>query len=152
MPGRKHANPKSAPSASPGGSRPPTPPAEKEPQPSAPGAKPEAPAPEDDSPGGLPTYVTTIASLEEQVGGNVVRALQHEGAMGALTVVQSTPAGQRIVSVPLSEELLSRVSDAIGSAEESEEVDSVPCIGFHCALPHRSPPNQEKESRRDSKP
>lgn len=101
--------------------------------------------------GGLPTYVSAITSLEEQVGSNVVRALQHDGAMGVLTVVQSTPAGQRIVSVPLNEELLSRVSDALSSSEEAEDTDSVPCIGFHCALPHRLARDQKKEQRRESK-
>ena len=61
-----------------------------------------------DGPEGAPAFVTNIASIEQQVGMHVIRALQHEDAAGVLTVAQAGPQGQRLVSLPIDEDQLGR--------------------------------------------
>lgn len=86
---------------------------------------------------GLPTYVSNITSIEQQVGTHVIRALQHDGAVGVLTVVQSggsggAPGGQRILSVPLDDEMFAEIQQLVTDTQE-EQKREVQCFGFHCA-------------------
>lgn len=90
--------------------------------------------------GQLQHFVTTIKTAEQQVGENIIRALQHDGTVAVLTtVVQGQDGQQRVVSAALKPEMLSQVQNILLSAQEDRE-EEAPCVGFHCLVKPR--PNQ----------
>ena len=82
----------------------------------------------------LQHFVTTIKSAEQQVGENIIQALQHDGTVAVLTTVVVGPDGQqRVVSAALDPKLMSQVQALIMKAQEEREEEE-PCVGFHCLI------------------
>ena len=84
----------------------------------------------------LPQFVTRLTPIEQQVGVNVIAALQHPKTAAVLsTVAMGGDGAQRIVSVGLDQELLSQIQALLVQAKEKkEEAPSVPCLGFQCYI------------------
>ena len=107
------------------------------PEPDKPAEQPEPPKgdaedAQDDKPKGTPAIITDLKSVEQQVGEHVVQAMQFEGASAVLTMVQPGPAGtQRLVSVPLNDEMLSMIQEELNDSQVAA-APKVPCMGFHC--------------------
>ncbi len=92
-------------------------------------ASPDDKPDDDDS---LPQFVTTLASMEQQVGLHVIEALQHPRTIGVLTTVASGGDGsQQIVSVGLDPDRFEQIQKILLSAKEDRK-QSIQCIGFHC--------------------
>ena len=86
----------------------------------------------------LQHFVTTIKSAEQQVGENIIQALQHDGTVAVLTTVVVGPDGQqRVVSAALDPKLMSQVQALIMKAQEEREEEE-PCVGFHCLIKPKS--------------
>lgn len=98
--------------------------------------------------GGIPTFVSEIRSVPQQVGENVVNALQHDQSVGVLSFVQPGPGGtQRIVSVPLDQSAMSEIYRMLDEHAHEEEAEEVPCIGFQCLLQERRKREAEERKR-----
>lgn len=94
--------------------------------------------------GQLQHFVTTIKTAEQQVGENIIQALQHEGTVAVLTTVVMGPDGQqRVVSAALNPTMVDQVKSALQQAQQEREEDE-PCIGFHCFT--RPKQTSDKES------
>lgn len=79
-------------------------------------------------------FVTTIKTAEQQVGENIIQALQHDGTVAVLTTVVVGPDGQqRVVSAALDPKMMSQVQKLLTTAQEEREVEE-PCVGFHCLV------------------
>lgn len=82
-------------------------------------------------------FVTTIKNAEQQVGENIIRALQHEDTVAVITTVAMGPDGQqRVISAALSPERMQQVEEILKAAEDERE-DEEPCVGFHCLVKPR---------------
>ena len=82
----------------------------------------------------LPEFVTRLTPVEQQVGINVIAALQHRETVAVLSTVAMGPdGGQSIVSIGLDPELLGQVRDLI-RASKTEKTQRIPCIGFQCHI------------------
>ncbi len=87
----------------------------------------------------LPHFVTTLKSAEQQIGENIITALQHDDTVAVLTTVIMGPDGnQRIVSAALNPRLMSQVQQMLAEAQRERE-DEEMCIGFHCLIKPRTP-------------
>lgn len=79
-------------------------------------------------------FVTTIKTAEQQVGENIIQALQHEGTVAVLTTVVVGPDGQqRVVSAALDPKMMSQVQLVLAKAQEEREEEEL-CVGFHCLV------------------
>lgn len=81
----------------------------------------------------LQHFVSTIKTAEQQVGENIIQALQHDGTVAVLTTVVMGPDGQRIVTAALKPEMMQQVQELLMEASE-ERIDEEPCVGFHCLV------------------
>ena len=82
----------------------------------------------------LQHFVTAIKTAEQQVGENIIEALQHEGTVAVLTTVILGPDGQqRVVSAALKPDVMTQVQDLLTEAAEERE-DEEKCVGFHCLV------------------
>jgi hypothetical protein len=80
----------------------------------------------------LPQFITPLASLEQQVGGHVIHALQHPGTIAVLsTVVAGIDGGQQIVSIGLDADRFVQVQELLSASMEDQK-RRVKCMGFHC--------------------
>lgn len=83
-------------------------------------------------PGELRQFVTPLISLEQQVGGHVIHALQQPETVAVLTTVVPGPNGsQCIVSVGLNADHMEDVQQILAESRLPEN-ERVPCVGFHC--------------------
>jgi hypothetical protein len=79
-------------------------------------------------------FVSTIKNVEQQVGENVIQALQHAETVAVLTSVVAGPGGQQyIVSAALNQSLAAQVNALLQNASD-EFVDEEMCVGFHCLV------------------
>ena len=97
---------------------------------------------------GIPQYVTDLRPIERQVGEHIITSLQHPGTVAVISAVM--PGGetsQRIVSVPLNQDLFDQVQELIAEARavRVNPQREVPCIGFHCVLEDRAAESKEDE-------
>lgn len=93
----------------------------------------------------LQHFVSTIKTAEQQVGENIIRALQHEGTVAVLTTVVIGPDGQQqIVSAALKPEMMQQVQRLLTMAQQERE-DEETCVGFHCLLKPKGE-NREREA------
>ncbi|EMI45064.1 MULTISPECIES: hypothetical protein [Pirellulaceae] len=84
-------------------------------------------------------FVTTIKNSEQQVGENIIAALQHENTVAVLTTVVIGPDGnQRVISAALDPQRMKQVQEILSDAE-AERVDEEPCFGFHCLVKPKTP-------------
>lgn len=82
----------------------------------------------------LQHFVTTIKTAEQQVGENIINALQHDGTVAVLTTVVVGQDGQQmVVSAALKPEVMTQVQKLLVSAQEEREEEE-PCVGFHCLI------------------
>ena len=84
-------------------------------------------------------FVTELTPISQQVGANILRALQEGGTVAVLsTIVPGVPT-DRVVSMPLSNEQLAGVQGILSqiqaTTEAPKETEDPNCIGFHCHLP-----------------
>lgn len=97
----------------------------------------------------LQHFVTTIKTAEQQVGENIIQALQHDGTVAVLTTVVMGPDGQqRVVSAALKPELMQQVQTILMSAQDEREEEE-PCVGFHCLV---KPKQQIADANSTEKP
>lgn len=84
----------------------------------------------------LPQFVTKLTPIEQQVGVNVIAALQHPQTVAVLSSVAMGRDGtQRIVSIGLDPELVQQIQQMMMRAEEAKQpAPSVPCLGFQCYI------------------
>lgn len=88
-------------------------------------------------PNQLQHFVTTIKTAEQQVGENIIQALQHDGTVAVLTtVVMGQDGQQKLVSAALKPEMMQQVQGILMDAQEEREPQD-PCFGFHCLVKPR---------------
>ncbi|MCM2372291.1 hypothetical protein [Aporhodopirellula aestuarii] len=84
-------------------------------------------------------FVTTIKNAEQQVGENIIMALQHEDTVAVLTTIAMGPDGnQRVISAALNPRRMKLVQEILQDAEQERE-DEQPCFGFHCLVKPKNP-------------
>ncbi len=82
----------------------------------------------------LTRFVTTIKNAEQQVGGHILEALQHDDTVAVLTtVIMGADGQQRVVSAALNPARLAQVNQILQAAEIERE-DEEACVGFHCLI------------------
>ncbi len=105
-------------------------------------------------PAQIANFVTTIKNAEQQVGENIIRALQHADTVAVLTTVAMTPDGQqRVVSAALNPSRLQQAQEILMAAEV-ERQEEEPCVGFHCLVTPRldSPETPSSDSPSSDSP
>ena len=95
------------------------------------------------APGGqLQQFVTELAPITQQVGENLITALQQEGTVAVLSSIVAGVPTDRLVSMPLTQAQLIGVQSVLAgmqAAPPPKEDDDPNCIGFHCNLPSNTP-------------
>ena len=82
----------------------------------------------------LAHFVSELKTAEQQVGENIIRALQHDDTVAVLTTVILGPDGkQQVISAALNPKLMQQVQELLTQAAEERE-DEEPCFGFHCLV------------------
>ena len=82
----------------------------------------------------LVQFVTTIKNAEQQVGENILSAMQHEGTVAVLTTAAMGPNGQQhVLSIALDANRLTQVQEILQTGVKEKE-DEEPCVGFHCLV------------------
>lgn len=82
----------------------------------------------------LQHFVSTIKTAEQQVGENIISALQHDGTVAVLTTVVMGPDGQqRVVTAALKPAMMAQVQNILAEAAVEREEEE-PCVGFHCLV------------------
>jgi hypothetical protein len=97
-------------------------------------SSPEKPA---QAPQGLTPLVTPLAPISQQVGENVLKALQTPNTVAVLSTIVAGVPTDRVVSMPLSNAQLAGVQAVLHGMQTAPEAapDGDPtCIGFHCRL------------------
>lgn len=80
--------------------------------------------------------VTALTPISEQVGRNVLKALNDEEAVAVVTTLVAGINGDRVVSLGLSASQMAQVGALLEEINaESEDVEEESCIGFQCRLP-----------------
>ena len=86
--------------------------------------------------GGMPTFVTELNPITQQVGTHVLAALKNDDCVAVLTTIAAGFPTDRVVSVPLNAEQMNEVGIILHEvATEPDGPDDLPCIGFQCRLP-----------------
>ncbi len=89
-------------------------------------------------------FVTTIKNAEQQVGEHIIGALQHPDTVAVITTVMLGPDGQqRVISAALNPQRMKQVQEILHAAENEREQEE-PCVGFHCLVKPKSPPNSDQ--------
>ena len=93
-------------------------------------------APKEATPAGPQIYASPIVKMTEQVGQNVLSALDQPDTVAVLSTLVPGIRADRIVSVPLSPGQLGEVQMLLQSLVPPEPVEEedMPCIGFHCEM------------------
>lgn len=88
--------------------------------------------------GGPQIIASPIIKPSEQVGQNVLRALEQADTVAVLTTLVPGIQADRIVSVPLSPHQLGEVQALLAGLVPPEPLaeEDMPCVGFHCEM-HR---------------
>ena len=92
---------------------------------------------------GIPTLVTPLHPIAQQVGEHLLTALGQDETVAVLTTITGSSAGQQVISIPLTSDHLERVHDLIEDIHISDEPQRIPCVGFHCVIEDKK---QEDES------
>ncbi len=87
-------------------------------------------------------FVTTVKNAEQQVGENIISALQHQDTVAVLTTIVMGPDGQqRGISAALNQTRMLQVQEILQEAESEREPEE-PCVGFHCLVKPKANPEQ----------
>jgi predicted phage tail protein len=82
--------------------------------------------------------VTTLTPISQQVGENLITALQTQGTVAVLSTIVAGVPTDRLVSLPLSLAQLNGVQGLLSGLQATpspSKTDDPQCIGFHCQLP-----------------
>ena len=86
-------------------------------------------------------HITSIRTVERQVGDHVMAALEDEGTVAVLTTIVGGVRTDRIVSLPLNGEQAAAVSEILQAAQTEAEEDAEDedgrregFLGFHAVL------------------
>lgn len=81
---------------------------------------------------GLVQMVTQLHSINEQIGGHIITALQRQGTAAVLSVVVPGIGPDRIVSVPLNPNQLAAIQGMLSSMDGAAELspEARRAIGF----------------------
>lgn len=87
-------------------------------------------------PAGRQIVASPMVKMSEQVGQNVLTALDQPETVAVLTTLVPGIQADRIVSVPLSPQELGEVQALLHRLVPSEPVEEedMPCVGFHCEM------------------
>ena len=79
---------------------------------------------------------TPIITMNEQVGDNVLTALNQPDTVAVITTFVPGIQADRIVSLPLSSQELGEVQALLDNLVPAEPVadEDMPCVGFHCEM------------------
>ena len=83
---------------------------------------------------GVPTLVSPLHPISLQVGEHVLVAMEHEETVAILTTITGSKSGPQVVSIPLTQEHLTKVHGFIEEIHRSDEPEKIPCVGFHCFI------------------
>ena len=93
------------------------------------------------TPSGPRHHVTSIRTVERQVGDHVMAALEDEDTVAVLTTIVGGVRTDRIVSLPLNGEQAAAVSELLQAAQAEAEEDAEDedgrregFLGFHAVL------------------
>ncbi len=95
---------------------------------------PQPPVPD----GECETVATAIVSVNEQIGINVMSALDDPDAVAVITTLVPGISGNRVVSLGLTNEQMHNVGLLLNQIQEEDEEaagDERTCIGFQCRVP-----------------
>jgi len=94
--------------------------------------------PKEAVPVGPQIIASPIIKMTDQVGQNVLSALDQPGTVAVLSTLVPGIQADRIVSVPLSPSQLHEVHALLHALVPKEPVaeEDMPCIGFHCQMKH----------------
>ena len=84
------------------------------------------------------TVVSEIVPVSDQIGRNVMAALNGPNAVAVLTTLVPGVSGDRVVSMSLTDEQMHHVGVLLNQIQEEDEeaaADEERCIGFQCQLP-----------------
>ncbi len=84
------------------------------------------------------TTVTEMVSITDQVGRNVMKALNDPDAVAVITTLVPGVSGDRVVSLGLTDEQMHHVGlllNQIQAEDEAAAEDEERCIGFQCQIP-----------------
>lgn len=91
--------------------------------------------------GQLQPLVTTIAPISQQVGDNILQALQSPATVAVLSTIVAGVPTDRVVSLPLTHTQLAGVQTLLAglqAAPAPTTAEDPHCIGFHCHLPEKT--------------
>ena len=88
--------------------------------------------PKEAVPVGPQIIASPIIKMTDQVGQNVLSALDQPGTVAVLSTLVPGIQADRIVSVPLSPSQLHEVHALVPEEPVAEE--DMPCVGFHCEM------------------
>ena len=77
-------------------------------------------------------FVTSLKTVEQQVGEHILNALSDKDTVAVLTTtVAGIDGGPRVFSAGLDPAMLEEVQRLLSVAEAGRQ-EEVPCLGFHC--------------------
>ncbi len=79
---------------------------------------------------------STLVKPSEQIGQNVLSALDQPDTVAVLTTLVPGVQADRVVSLPLSPRELGEVQALLATLipEEPLAEEDMPCVGFHCEM------------------
>jgi hypothetical protein len=85
---------------------------------------------------GPPAYVSSLNSIEEQIGKHILECLRTDGTVAVISTVMSGigSSADRIVSMPVTPEQMGQIDLIINGGDEDNETEQR-CIGFQCDIP-----------------
>ena len=87
--------------------------------------------------GETPTIMSEVISPTEQIGRNVMAALQDPDSVAVLTTLVPGLGSDRVVSVGLTREQMHEVGILLNEIETEDDADADDerrCIGFQCRI------------------
>jgi len=86
--------------------------------------------------GGPPAFVSTLNSLQEQVGSHVMSCLQTNGTVAVISTVVAGvgSGGDKIVSMPITAEQMAEIDLIINRDNYEPAHNEDRCIGFQCNI------------------
>lgn len=97
----------------------------------------------EDKPQGIPSMVSDIVPLTEQVGGHVLQALKDPAVVAVVTTFVPGVGRDRVVSMPMGQEQLAQVQAFLMQMQDTKKPDPPKCVGFHCQNDDEDAPAEE---------
>ena len=86
---------------------------------------------------GPPAYVSSLNSIEEQIGKHIMGCLRTDGTVAVISTLMTGigTGADRIVTMPVTCDQMGQIDLIINGGEEEEEDGEHRCIGFQCDIP-----------------